>query len=617
LKKLIQFFKEYRQLALVILSIIIALPLDIGGYHTAAHWILGISALANTVPLVWDMIQDLRTGVYGVDILAATAIVTSVLLHEYWAGMVIVFMLTGGEALEDYAGRRAKTELTALLKQAPTKAHLIKGRKTLDVPVSQIRASDKIIIKPGEVVPVDAIILDGTASFDEASLTGESLPDIKKQGQQLLSGSINLDGAVTARALRSAKDSQFEQIIKLVKSAEASKAPFVRLADRYSIPFTLIAFAIGGVAWALSGQPIRFLEVLVVATPCPLILAAPIALISGMSRAANKGIIVKTGRAMERLAAIKTIGFDKTGTLTRGQPEVDKVTVFGSFKSNEVLGLAAALEQNSNHVLAKAVVSEAKHKQVKIVKAKKVQELAGNGLRASVQGKQVLVGRLGLIEDYNVSLPKGFKPESVQQTAAFVAINDQLAGFITFKDELRPEAKATLRRLKQMGIRHMLMVTGDNKATAQAIAKQLGISEVTAEALPADKLRAVDDIQDRPVAFVGDGVNDAPVLAAADVGIALGARGSTAASESADVVIMLDNIEQVATGVAIAKRTFFIAKQSILIGIAISVGLMLVFATGRFKPIYGAVIQEVVDVIVIFNALRAHGPWRPVKAIKI
>ena len=605
-----QFFKEYRQLGLVVLSIIVALILEISGRHTAAHWLLGISALANTVPLVWNMIEDLRSGIYGVDLLAATAIVTSVLLHEYWAGMVIVLMLTGGEALEDYAEQRAKTELTDLLKQAPTKAHLLKGRKTLDVPVSKIRANDKIIIKPGEVVPVDSVILDGTASFDEASLTGESLPAVKKQGQELLSGSINLDGVITARALRSAKDSQFEQIIKLVKSAEASKAPFVRMADRYSIPFTLAAFTIGLAAWYLSGQSIRFLEVMVVATPCPLILGAPIALISGMSRAAKHGIIVKTGQAMERLAAIKTIGFDKTGTLTRGQPQVDKVVTFNGFNITEVLGLAAALELNSNHVLAKAVVSEAQQKHIKIIKAKKVQELSGNGLSANVHGKQVLIGRLGLIEKYGVDLPKNFKASTVQQTAAFVAINEQLAGLITFKDELRLEAKATLDKLRHMGIEHMLMVTGDNKAVALAIAKRLGISEVRAETLPADKIRAVEEMPNRPVAFVGDGVNDAPVLAAADVGIALGARGSTAASESADIVIMLDNIGQVATGVAISKRTFFIAKQSILIGIAISVGLMLVFATGRFKPIYGAIIQEVVDVIVIFNALRAHGPWR-------
>jgi heavy metal translocating P-type ATPase len=608
-KKLKNFFKEYKQLAFVIVTIVVALPLDIAGFHTAAHIILGFSALANTVPLVWDMIQDLRTGTYGVDILAATAIIASVLLHQYWAGMVIVLMLTGGEALEDYAQRRAKTELTALLERAPTKAHLIKGRKTVDVPVDKIRQSDKIIIRPGEVVPVDAVIVEGTASFDESSLTGESLPQVKQINEELLSGSINVDGVITAKALRSAEDSQFEQIIKLVKSASASKAPFVRLADRYAIPFTLTAFVIAGGAWAISGQAIRFLEVLVVATPCPLILGAPIALISGMSRAAKNGIIVKTGSAMERLAAIKTLGFDKTGTLTLGEPKVAEVKTFASFTADQVLSYAAGLEQSSNHVLATAIVEKARDKGVKLAKAKKVRELAGNGLVAHVQSKEVLVGRVGLLQEYEVEIPKAFKAKSIQDTAAFVAVDGKLAGVITFKDELRPDAKKTLGRIKKLGIKNFLMVTGDNKATAEAVAKKLGIAEVHAEALPADKIRAIDNCIERPVGFVGDGVNDAPVLAASDVGIALGARGSTAASESADVVIMLDNLAQVANGIDISKRTFFIAKQSIWIGIAISVGLMFIFATGKFPPLIGAIVQEVVDVIVIFNALRAHGPW--------
>lgn len=608
-KKLIDFFKEYKQLGLVIISIVIALVLDIAGYDKAAHIILGFSALANSVPLVWGMIQDLRVGTYGVDILAATAIITSVVLGEYWAGMVIVLMLTGGEALEDYAERRAKTELTALLERAPTKAHLVKGRKTIDVAVKQLKQGDKIIIRPGEVVPVDAIIIEGTGSFDESSLTGESLPQVKKTSEELLSGTINIDGVITAKALRSAEESQFEQIIKLVKGASAAKAPFVRLADRYSIPFTLIAFTIAGAAWIISGDPIRFLSVLVVATPCPLILGAPIALVSGMSRAAKNGIIVKTGSAMERLAAIKTLGFDKTGTLTQGEPKVGEIKAYGKFTKDQVLGHAAGLEQSSNHALALAVVEHAQKHGVKLVKAKKVRELAGSGLIAHAHGKEVLVGRLSLIQEYSVDLPKGFDASKLQDTAAFVAIDGQLAGTITFKDELRPETKKTLDRIKALGIKNMLMVTGDNKSVAQSIGKKLGISQVFAETLPADKIHAIEGVKAKPVGFVGDGVNDAPVLAAADVGIALGARGSTAASESADVVIMQDNLEQVATGIEISKRTFFIAKQSIWIGIAISVGLMFIFATGKFPPIWGAMIQEVVDIIVIFNALRAHGPF--------
>lgn len=610
LKKIKHFFREYKQLGFVIITILIGGGLDISGNHTAAHWVLGGSAIINVVPLLWGMIEDLRSGTYGIDILAATAIITSVLLHEYWAGMVIVLMLTGGEALEDYAERRAKTELSALLARKPTKAHLLKGGKTTDVSVKQIHAGDKLVILPGEVVPVDCVIIEGTSSFDESSLTGESLPVDKKDGDEILSGSINIEGAITVKALRSAADSQYEQIIKLVRGAAASHSPFVRLADRYSIPFTAVSFIIAGLAWAASGHPIRFLEVIVVATPCPLLLGAPIALISGMSRAAKRGIIIKTGTAIEKLAEVETVAFDKTGTLTRGVPVVDKIVTYNNLTKNDVLAYAAALEQNSNHILARSIVDQALKQRLKIPKAKQVREISGHGLIGGLRGKEIIVGRFSLLGEQNIAIPKSVRVGDTKQTAAYIAIDGKLAGVITFIDEVRPDSKKMLIWLKKLGIKHTMMITGDNATTANAIAKKLGIEQVKADCLPADKIHAVEKIKDRPVGFVGDGVNDAPVLTAADVGIALGARGSTAASESADVVIMLDDITKVAESIEIAKRTFFIARQSILMGIFISLGLMGMFFTGRFKPVYGAGLQEVVDVAVIFNALRAHGSFR-------
>lgn len=610
LKKLRHFFREYRQLAFVIVAIIVGLALDLAGKDVIAHWILGTAAIIAVIPLLWDMVKTLQNGEYGIDILAATAIITSVILHEYWAGMVIVLMLTGGEALEDYAEARAKTELSALLKRKPKKAHLLKSGKTRDVSLREVHVGDKLVILPGEVVPVDCVILEGNSSFDESSLTGESLPVDKTEGDELLSGSINIEGAITVKTLRTAADSQYEQIIKLVRSAASSQSPFVRLADRYSVPFTVVAFLLAGGAWIVSGESIRFLEVLVVATPCPLLLGAPIALISGMSRSAKHGIIVKTGSALERLAEVETVAFDKTGTLTHGVPTVDKVTVYGSLTTEELLGYAASLEQNSTHILARSIVAEAADKKIKLQKAKQIKELAGIGVSGRLQGKSILIGRLSLLESEGIILPKGFKTAGIKQTAAFVAIDGELAGVITFVDEIRPDSKQMLAQIKKLGIKHTLMITGDNQTTAQAIAGQLGIEDVRAEALPADKIHAIEKVKHHPVAFVGDGVNDAPVLTAADVGIALGARGSTAASESADVVIMLDDVSRVGSAIAIAKRTFQIARQSILIGIFISLGLMVIFSTGRFKPVYGAAIQELVDVTVIINALRAHGSWR-------
>ncbi len=606
LRQIIRFSRNYKLFSLTVVAALVGLGLELTKQHTIAHWVLGTVATIAVFPLAWDMWQDLRRGTYGIDILAATAIITAVTLGQYWAGIVVVLMLTGGESLEDFAEHRAKTELDALLKRAPQKAHVIRNRKVVDVKVSELKVGDKIIIKPGELVPVDAIILEGTASFDESSLTGESLPQTKQIKDQIVSGSINLDGAITAKATASAEDSQYQQIIKLVRGAAASQAPFVRLADRYSLPFTVTAYAIAATMWVLTGQAIRFLEVIVVATPCPLILAAPIALISGMSRASKFGIIVKNGSALERLAETQTIAFDKTGTLTRGELELDEIITYGSRKKDEVLALAASLEQNSNHVLASAIVRGAQARKLRFAKAKHVQEISGRGLRASIKGQDVIIGRLSLLREYKVSLSPKFKESSVKQSAAYVAVDGALVGAITLTDELRPETQATLGRLRQLGIKNTLVITGDNQTTAQTIAKKLGITQVYAEMLPADKLHVLDGVKDRPLAFVGDGVNDAPVLTAADVGIALGARGSTAASESADMVIMLDDISRVATALAVAKRTFYIAKQSILVGIGMSLVLMLVFATGRFSPLTGALLQEGVDVVVIFNALRAH-----------
>jgi heavy metal translocating P-type ATPase len=606
MKKYFRYVREYPLFVLALFAFIASLCLFFSGQVTASHWVLGITASLEVLPLVWSMGRDLREGTYGIDVLAATAIIASVVMKQYWPAIVIVLMLTGGEGLENYAEYRAKTELDALLSRAPKLAHVIKSGKEVDIPVGKVQRGDKLIIRAGEVVPVDSVILEGKANFDESSLTGESLPQAKRENDQLLSGSLSIDGAVTVKALHIASDSQYEEIIKLVKAASNSKAPFVRLADRYSIPFTVMAFILAIGAWVLGHHSIRFLDVLVVATPCPLILAAPIAVISGMSRSARHGIIVKSGGALERLAQAETIAFDKTGTLTKGNLVVKDVETLGKFKKDEVLRLAATLEQSSNHVLARAIVSAASKAAVKLARAKNIREYPGSGLSARVNGRAVLVGNLAFLREQKIKLPAKLSVTNKLQTLTYVSIEGELAGAISFTDELRPESKSTLRELTKMGVKHLLMVTGDNSSAAQAVAEKLGLKEFEAETMPADKLRLIEKLSDRPVVFVGDGVNDAPVLASADVGIAIGARGETAASQSADMVILRDDIGYVATALSIAQRTFSIAKQSILIGIFLSIILMLIFATGRFKPIYGAIIQEVVDVIVIFNALRAH-----------
>jgi heavy metal translocating P-type ATPase len=605
IQTILRFLKHYKLFSLAIIALIVGLILQLAKKHVAAHWVVGTVAIIAVFPLLYDMWQDIKSGTYGIDILAATAIVTAVLLHQSWAAIVVVLMLTGGESLEDFAEQRSEKELDSLLQHAPQIAHVIRNRKTIDVQVSELHVGDKIIIKPGEVVPVDGIILEGSGDFDEASLTGESLPLSKQAGDSILSGSVNIANAITAKATATSEDSQYQQIIRLVRSASKTSSPFVRLADRYSIPFTITAYAIGAAVWIVSGHPIRFLEVIIVATPCPLLLAAPIALVCGMSRASRHGIIVKTGSALERLAEAKAIAFDKTGTLTQGKISVSDIKVFNGYSQPNVLAYAASLEQQSNHVIAQAIVTAATEQNIKVPKAKHVKELPGLGLQATLQGKTISVGRYSALQEQAVLFPKDFKQSSVTTTAAYVAINGQLAGIISLQDELRHNASSTLDSLRRQGLRNISLVTGDNQAAAKTIAKLLGIDTVHSEALPADKLRVLETATARPLVFVGDGVNDAPILTAADIGIALGARGSTAASESADMVIMLDDIERVNAAYTIAKRTFQIARQSILIGISLSLILMVIFATGKFPPLAGALLQEVVDVVVIFNALRA------------
>ncbi len=589
---------------LAFLALIVGLIFYFTNHQTISEWIMGTVAILESLPLVKSMWEDIRSGAYGIDILALTAIITAVILRQDIAAIIIVIMLTGGESLEDYAEKRANSELDALLKGSPQQAHVIRGRKTLDIKASEVKVGDKIIIKPGETVPVDALIIEGESSFNEASLTGESLPVIRSVNDQILSGSLNSDRLVTAKAIHTAEDSQYQQIVRLVQNAAKSQAPFVRLADRYSVPFTIAAYIIAISVWLVSHQAIRFLEVIVVATPCPLLLAAPIALISGMSRSSRYGIVVKTGSALEKLAEAKTIIFDKTGTLTTGILSLDSIKAIAPYTKDEVLALAASVEQNSNHVIAQAIVKAANNKNIKITKVKLVKEISGQGLRATYKGDQLILGRSDFMAKQGIELPKKIKNQ--QQTIVYIAINNSLAGIIYLSDSLRPEAKSTIQKILKLGIKRTVMITGDNKSTAENIAKDVGIKTVYAETLPGEKLHALDDISQRPIIFVGDGVNDAPVLTGSDVGIALGVRGSTAASESADLVIMTDDLSKVATALEIAKKTFSIARQSILFGIGLSLMLMIIFATGKFKPIYGALLQEVVDVVVIFNALRAH-----------
>lgn len=449
------------------------------------------------------------------------------------------------------------------------------------------------------MVPVDGVISKGESDFDESSLTGESKPIEKKIGDQLLSGSINGTNAIYFTVSALAKDSQYQQLVQLVKESSDNPAPFVRLADKYSVPFTILAYLIGGLAWFISKDPVRFAQVLVVASPCPLILAAPVALVAGMSQSSKNGIIIKTGTSIEKLAQAKTVAFDKTGTITQGNLIVDQIFT-NHIPETDLLTYAASLEQASSHILARSIVSYTKKQNLKIIEMENVQEITAQGVTGRYDNHQYAAGKISLIED------ESHLTES-QQTTVYIAKDGQYLGHITFKDAIRPESKETMTRLKSSGIEHLVMLTGDKKEIAKEIAAQVGISEYHAECLPQDKINFLKSVSkdNRPVIMVGDGVNDAPALASADIGIAMGAHGSTAASESADAVILKDDLSKVATVVTISKHTMTIAKQSVLIGLIVCVVLMLIAFTGIIPTLIGAILQELVDTVSILSALRA------------
>ncbi|SOE48365.1 heavy metal-(Cd/Co/Hg/Pb/Zn)-translocating P-type ATPase [Salinibacterium xinjiangense] len=592
---------RYRFISATLLVAAVAGILLLTPWAGVAQWVASGYAILIAVRSGWSMVTSLRTGTWGIDILAVAAIVSTVAIGDYWASLVVVLMLMSGEALEDFAAHRARSELTALMSRAPRIAHRESGDAVDDVPVDVVVAGDVLEVKPGEAVPVDSTLLSDGAYVDQSSINGESLPVWTGAGAQLLSGAINTDDVIRIRATTTAQLSQYQTIVDLVRGAADSRAPFVRLADRVAIPFTIGAFTLGIVAWIISGDPVRLAEVLVVATPCPLLIATPVAFIAGMSRAAARGVIVKGGGALEQLSRVRTAAFDKTGTITQGIPRVDRIDSLGGDDA-QVLALAAALETHSAHVLAQAIVDGADGRSLDLPAATEVTEVVAMGLRGLVDGTEVAVGKLAFVA---LDAPQPWGALAAGETAVYVSRDNALVGRVVLTDQVRPEAAEAMARLHHLGVVRTLMLSGDAQDTAGKVAKGVGIDDVRGGLMPIDKVEAMRSIQPRPAMMVGDGVNDAPVLAVADVGVAMGARGATAASESADVVVLIDDLGRVPEVVSIAQRTVRIAYQSIGFGISLSVVLMLVASVGVLPAIIGAALQEVVDVVTILNSLRA------------
>lgn len=589
--------KLYGTLAIGFIAAVLEFIFHLPNY---AQLIISILGLLLALIMFIDMIKVLKSGNFGIDLLAITAIVATIVLGQYWAGWIVLLMLTGGDTLEEYAANKAKSELKSLLDNTPSKAHLLKDGNVTDVDIDDVKVGDKILVRPKEQVPVDGLVIDGQSEIDESSLTGESVPVNVSEGSHVMSGSINGENPFQIKAEKIAADSEYQAIVKLVKESETHPAKFVRLADRYAVPFTLIAYIIAGVAWYISKDPVRIAQVLVVASPCPLILAAPIAFVSGMSRTSRNGIIIKSGTALEKLNSAKTVAFDKTGTITKGKLVVDEFRTTNHFDEKTVMSYAASIEQNSSHVMAEAIVDYARSNNVTLKKTDDLKEITAEGIVGKVEGHVVKVGQASFVTKEAVDEVKG--------SGVYVSIDNQYAGVYSLLDQIRPESKSTIAKLKDFGIKNILMISGDKKEATEMVASEVGITKSYPTSLPADKVKIIDglDKEYHPTVMVGDGVNDAPALALADVGIAMGYKGANAASESADAVILQDDLSKVSTAVKIAHDTMKVAREAVLIGIFICIALMLVAAFGLIPTIIGAMLQEVVDTVAILYALRAR-----------
>ena len=625
-----------------------SLVLWLAGQSALANWALLAVVLLGGIPLLWETMQQVFHKEFGVDVLAILAIGGSAALGQYLAGALVVLMLSGGEALEAYALRRARSSLSALAERAPRIAHIWRGDELVSIPAEQVEVGMQIVVKPGELIPVDGVVISGSSSVGEADLTGEPVPVRKDPGMLVLSGSVNLDGVLEVRASKRSTESKYAQIVRLVEEAQTQKAPIHRLADRYSVGFTIIAVGLAGLTWVLSGDSIYALAVLVVASPCPLILATPIAIMSGIDLAARNGIIIKSGGAIEQLGEVTVAVFDKTGTLTLGMPKVTTIVLAeaeeqdggspgadnhmvphhsSDYDENELLRFAASIEQLSTHILARSVVEAAQERALPLSSANDFEEIFGKGVRGRVPvltegqqreglhesgGVEVAVGNRTFMQHLEISVPASLLSERERrvesgQICSFIAVENQVKGLLVLEDVPRAELSHLATDLRAAGIKETILLTGDGEVVAQQIGKIAQVDRVIARCLPEDKVRTIKELmqQGQRVLMVGDGINDAPALATATVGMAVGTQGLTAAASSADAVLLSTDILRVVRAVRLGRHVMRVAVQGIWVGMGLSVIAMIFAAFGFINPAAGALIQEGFDVIVILNALRA------------
>jgi heavy metal translocating P-type ATPase len=575
-----------------------------------AAWCWAAGTLPVVIALLISIVREFAAGQVGVDSVALVSMSGALALGQNLAGVVVAVMYAGGNLLEDIAVARAERDLRLLIDRAPRIAHRRRESGIEDVVVEQVAVGDEILVRGGEVIPVDGLIINQPAVIDESALTGEPMPACRQAGELVRSGTLNAGDSFAMRASAPASESTYAGIIRMVSAAQTVKSPFIRMADRYALLLLPITLVVAGGAWLFANDPVRGLAVLVAATPCPLILAAPVAFIAGIAQAAKRGILIKGSGPLEALARAHTVMLDKTGTLTVGGARLVAIEAAPGHSSDEILRIAGSLEQASHHVVAAAIVEAAAAKGLKLSLPSKAREAMGSGLEGIVDGRSIRVGSHQMV--YGPRKPDPWAVRALRRAAwrsalsVFVAADGRPIGAIMLADELRRETPRAVQSLRAAGIARIVMLTGDRAEAAEIIAAALDLDAVLAEREPGDKVDAVATEQrQNPTVMVGDGINDAPALAAANVGIAMGARGASASSQAADVIILVDRLDRVSDAVTIARRARRIALQSIIAGMVLSALAMGFAAIGFLPPVAGALTQEAIDLAVILNALRA------------
>jgi heavy metal translocating P-type ATPase len=603
----------------IVRSVLVALPafgllsgfaVPLVGPSAWQGWVWAAFTMPVLLSLLYEIVASLRRGEVGLDIVAALSMTAALAVGENLAAVVVALMYSGGQYLEGFAERHARREMTAILARLPRSAVRHRHGVLEEVGLEVIVPGDRLLIRQGDVVPVDGTVASGVAVLDQSVLTGEAIPVQRRVGDEVMSGSTNVGEAFDLMASHHAAESTYAGIIRLVEEAQRSKAPMSRLADRFALLFLAVTVLISGVAWYWTGNPIRAVAVLVVATPCPLILAVPVAIVSGLSRAARFGILIKGGKAIEALGRVYSLVIDKTGTLTDGRARIVSINARDGAAPDDILRIAASLDQASKHIIAQTLVTEARDRKLQLSIPSNVIETAGEGVEGTIDELAVVVGGLHFVRSKLTGEAKGSldRSQKVGSVIVAVAIDGEMVGEIVLADELRAGTQALMQAVRKLGIQRIILATGDRREVAEAVATGLGIDAVRSELTPDQKVLVVlTERKNGPVMMVGDGVNDAPALAAADIGVAMGARGTAASAEAADVVLLVDHLDRIVPAIQIARRSRLIALESVFVGIGLSLLGMIAAALGYITPVQGAILQEVIDVAVILNALRALG----------